>query len=259
MPGCAMTTLSLLLFWVRLGWSQSTGIASTQGSCNAVNTGNNGNVTVTCSNVDKKLAEQISQLVVASKRDEKTLKEISDRVGELLQRLATASGSISQSKSGGINVEQGTTGSNSPIINSPITIGDLPKTIQAQDMDRLKAFFQSAPTKVRVQISADQFSGVQPLPDDFYDALKGGGWTMVDGGASRVMAFGPPGRRFQGAVVMVKGQPLAPNEMVQLDPSEPLAYIGRALAALGVERSLQRDPKLEEGLIIIRFEGGFPH
>ena len=85
MPGCAMTTLSLLLFLVRLGWGQSTGVASTQGSCNAVNTGSNGNVTVTCSNVDKKLAEQIGQLVNASKRDGKMLKEISDKLDILLK------------------------------------------------------------------------------------------------------------------------------------------------------------------------------
>jgi hypothetical protein len=255
-----MKRLALFSAWIcAIGSAQPTGPASVQGTCNAVNTGSSGTVTLTCSGVDKKLADQIGQLVSAAKRDEKVLREISDRLAELVQRLSTAPGSISQSNSGGINVQQGTTGSNSPIINSPITIGDLPKTIQLQDMDTLKRFFRSAPNKAKVQISADQFSGAHPLPDDFYDALKGGEWTMVDTGVSHLMGFGPPGRRFQGAVLLVKGQPLGPNEGVQIDASDPLSYIGRALAALGVARSLQRDPSLEQGLIIIRFEGGFPH
>jgi hypothetical protein len=241
-----------------VGSAQSTGPESVQGACNAVNTGNGGVVTLTCTNVDKKLADEIRQLVNASRRDEKVLREISERLGELVQRLSTASGSINQSNSGGISVQQATTGSNSPIINSPITIGDLPKTIQPQDMEVLKTFFRSAQNKARIQISADQFSGAQQLPDDFYDALKGGGWTMVDGGVNHLMGFAPPGRRFQGAVILVRGEPLAPNESTQIDPSDPLSYIGRALAALGIARSLNRDPKLEAGLIIIRFEGGFP-
>jgi hypothetical protein len=43
-------------------------------------------------------------------------------------------GSLVQSNSGGVNVQQGTTGINSPIINSPITIGDTPKAITPVDM-----------------------------------------------------------------------------------------------------------------------------
>jgi hypothetical protein len=85
MLGCATKTVSIVLLFVRPGWGQSTGTASAQGSCNAVNTGNNGNVTVTCSNVDKKLADQIGQLVNASKRDGKMLKEISDKLDVLLK------------------------------------------------------------------------------------------------------------------------------------------------------------------------------
>ena len=41
-------------------------------------------------------------------------------------------GSIVQNNSGGANVLQGTTGENSPIINSPVTIGRVPKTISPQ-------------------------------------------------------------------------------------------------------------------------------
>ncbi len=240
--------------------AQDTGSATVQGTCNATNTGNSSTVTVTCYNVDKRLADRISQLVAASKRDGKTLKDISDKLDQLLKQATgePPSGSINQNNSGGINVQQGTTGRNSPIINSPITIGDLPKTIEPHDMEVLKAFFRSAPNKGKIMMSADQFSGTQPLPSDFYDALKGGGWNMVETGVSQIIGFGPPGRRFQGAIVTVKGEPLGSNEVPKLDPSDPVSYIGQALGALRVSHILRRDPTLEEGLIIIGFEGGFP-
>jgi hypothetical protein len=76
--------IALLLLCVR-SIAQGTGPATLQGTCNATNTGNNSTVTVTCNNVDKKLADQIRLLVAASKRDGKTLKDISDKIDVLLK------------------------------------------------------------------------------------------------------------------------------------------------------------------------------
>ncbi len=169
--------------------------------------GNNNTGTVTCTGVDKKLADLIGQLVAASKRDGKTLKDLSIKIEELLklvQNQAPTSGSLSQANSGGLNVQQGTTGNNSPIINSPITVGDLPKSIQPSDKAAIRDFFRSAKKMAKVQISADQISGVAPLPDEFYDVLKEGGWTMVEAGVNHYMGFAAPGRRFQGALLTTR-------------------------------------------------------
>lgn len=87
----------------------------------------------------------------------------------------TPSGSITQSNSGGINVQQGTTGPDSPIINSPITIGNPPRGISPADMQNIVQFLQNAKAKTTVDIVADQFSGATKLPDDFYQAFKDGG------------------------------------------------------------------------------------
>jgi hypothetical protein len=234
---------------------QASNCAQNFGSGSKDNTG-----TITCYSVDKKLADQISQLVAASVRDAKALNKITDKLDVLLREVqGQVSGSLNQSNFGGTNVQQGTTGNNSPIINSPITVGDVPKAIQPQDMDALKTFFLSAATKAKVQISADQISGTVPFPDDFYDALKGGGWSMVDAGVSHPVMLAGPGRRFQGAVLITKGDPLAPNETVRFAVSDPIVYIFRALDAFMVPRSLQRNPTQEDGLIIISFQGGFPH
>lgn len=165
-------------------------------------------------------------------------------------------GSLVQSNSGGLNVQQGTTGDKSPIINSPITIGNVPKDISPQDVISLTKYFSNAPIKARVIVSADQFSGNTPFPDKFYDALKDGGWPMLEAGVNRVMGFGPPGKKFQGAVLMVRGEPL--KSTIYTDVSDPLTYIGNALVTFKIQRILRRVPDYPEGQIMIDFEGGFP-
>jgi hypothetical protein len=169
------------------------------------------------------------------------------------------SGSISQSNSGGINVQQGTTGNNSPILNSPITVGDVPKSISPQDMSALISYFSNAKNKAKVKVSADQISGAAPFPGDFYSALKAGGWTMLEEGVNQYIGFAAPGKRFQGAVVTVRGEPLGPNETVYFEAFDSTAYVGAALEAFKIPRTLKRDKNQEEGVITIDFQGGFPH
>lgn len=101
------------------GQAQTTGAASAQGTCNAVNTGNSSTVTVTCTSVDKKLADQIGQLVAASNRDGKTLKEISNKVEVLLKELQGQStiGLVQQAPNG-INIGPGAIVPNPQVINT---------------------------------------------------------------------------------------------------------------------------------------------
>lgn len=70
--------------------------------------------------------------------------------------------------------------------------------------------------------------------------------------------FGPPGKRFQGAVIFVKGDPLLPDVTLWVGEPEPLAYIGETLKFLNVPMILMREPTQPEGRITVQFEGGFP-
>ena len=81
---------------------------------------------------------------------------------------------------------------------------------------------------------------------------------MADQGVNHMIGFGPPGKRFQGAVVTVKGEPLGPNETIYFDASDAVFFIGRALEALKIPRIIRREPAQVEGLIVISFQGGFP-
>jgi hypothetical protein len=101
--------MKLVVFFVMcfgpVAVAQSTGAASSQGTCSAANTGNNSTVTVTCHNVDKKLADLIGQLVTASKRDGKTLKDISEKLDALLDEIQsqqTTTTVISINQQGGV-------------------------------------------------------------------------------------------------------------------------------------------------------------
>ena len=167
-------------------------------------------------------------------------------------------GSLVQENSGGINVQQGTTGADSPIVDSPITIGNLPKAIPPQDVTQLTSFFLNAKVKSRIKIFADQTSGAQPLPDDFYDLLKAGEWTMVDSGVNHVVSIPGPGRLFRGAELTVNGEPLEKGQMAHFDDSDPVFYIGSVLKSLKIPTAVRREKAQPEGLITITFENGFP-
>lgn len=168
-------------------------------------------------------------------------------------------GSIVQSNSGGINVQQGTTAENSPIINSPITVGDVPKKISQADMPGIVHFFSDAKVKCKISIHADQYSGAVPLPDDFYQALKDGGWVMEEPGVSRYMGLHTPGKLFQGAIITVNGDPLSPGQTFYVNNTEPLFYVGTILRGLKIPLILMRNQKQPADMISVDFEGGFPN
>jgi hypothetical protein len=215
---------------------------------------------VDCSNlteVQRKAIANLPAIMKMALEDQNYFKEILDKLNILLSTLTPTTGSITQANSGGFNVLQGTTGNNSPIVNSPITVGALPKTIAPNDMSTVVAFLTTAGAKSALRISADQTSSAQPFPDDFYQAFKDSGWTMKDAGTNHIMGFSPPGKLFKGAVVTVKGTPLGPGETIHTGVDDPLFYVGKVLKTFNVGVDLIRSPTAEDGLISVHFEGGF--
>lgn len=72
-----------------------------------------------------------------------------------------ASSSISQSNSGGINVQQATTGENSPIINSPITIENRQRSLTDKQKDVLATFYANLSETFHVLVHA--VAGEEPV------------------------------------------------------------------------------------------------
>ncbi|MBS1800694.1 MAG: hypothetical protein JSS95_12815 [Acidobacteria bacterium] len=215
-----------------------------------------GNVKVDCSKLtpeQDRLLRQIPAMlnkVLANQLDP-------DSVMKKLDEIAAIKAAQTQSNSGGINIQQGTTGANSPIVNSPITVGNIPKRIAPEDMPKIVQFLAKAPNKATIIILADQFSGASQFPDDLYDAFKAAGWQMKENGVNRFMAFPQPGRRFQGAEVSMKGEPVGPAG-VTATPADALYYVGEIIKISGLQTSLNRNESIEDGVITITLLGGFP-
>jgi hypothetical protein len=145
-------------------------------------------------------------------------------------------GSIIQANSGGLNIQQGTTGSNSPIINSPITVGKTPKAISPEEMKELVQFLRSSPQKPLITVGADEFSSDIPFPRDFLKALEDAGWQTRGGPLQ-----GPNGREnmlpyFRGARVFLS----VPDGMDRrVKDADPVAFILTALHGLKVPCTLE--------------------
>ena len=181
-------------------------------------------------------------------------KKLDEIVTEVRTQKA-AGGAVEQHNTGGINVQQATTGQNSAIVNSPIVIGDVPRRISPEDANVLKTFLAGAKTKARLKISADANTNLRQFSDDFYAVFKESGWRMEDPGVDTFLGFGPPGKRFAGVVVVVKGQPLQQGEEVTLGSDNALFYVAKVVDALKIPHILRREPNQPEDLISISFEG----
>ncbi len=181
-----------------------------------------------------------------------------------LPKAAQPQAGIQQSNSGGLSILQGTTGANSPIVNSPITVGNVPKHISPEDFKTLEDYLSKAELRltpgIGLQITADQYTRSSPFVDDFYTLFHDSHWPMKDAGVGEVMGFSSPTvKKFKGAVVTIKGEPFEHDgEQTTVHEPEPLYYIGTVLKALKVPTTLKHDQNMETGLIVLQFEGGLP-
>jgi hypothetical protein len=162
---------------------------------------------------------------------------------------------LQQSNSGGINIQQGTTGENSPIINSPITVGEVPKRISPADLATITQYLANAKSTTRIRIMVAQNSNAELFADDVYKAFKDAGWKMADEGVSDVMAFSAPGKKFKGVQISCRGTPLGDNERTDVHGGEPLYYIAQVLDGLKLPRILIRNQNNEADLISLLFTG----
>jgi hypothetical protein len=169
---------------------------------------------------------------------------------------------IQQSNSGGLNIQQATTGENSPIVNSPITVGSVPKRISQQDQLTLTDYLLKAKNSaknIKITMSTDQYSAPAPFVTDFYDIVNNARWPIRENAVNQIIGFGQLGpARFKGVVIVTKGEPLKDGETMTVRESDPLFYIATVLQSLKVPIIVKRDPNYQAGVIGIQFEGGFP-
>jgi len=213
---------------------------------------------VTCSNIVALAGDvnvNCSNLTPAQKKALENVPAIMKKLTEMSATQPLSSGSISQSNSGGTNVLQGTTGPNSPIIDSPINVGEVPMKISPSEMEEIVDLFLKAKSKSKVIVSADQYSAPSSYPDDFYQALKDGGWDMAGyTSVGRGVIDLENGKPIAHVLIIVNTKWVGPNA----PPESPLNYILRAFQFyLKIPPVLEYTQNQPEDLISIRFKGPF--
>jgi hypothetical protein len=179
--------------------------------------GNNNTGTITCYNVDKKLVEQIGQLVAASKRDGKTLKDISDKIDTLLKELTQPS-IIIQSAPEGINsvVTGGNPTINNTVVNPHVNPRHIPLEKQSQCADVLAGHHGS------VQIMAIQSVEAYQFAADWYGVFKAAEWEILEDRVATLMVVGEPQ---SGVLLGLRGEPVAPNSRIEVANNTPEAAL----------------------------------
>jgi len=210
-----------------------------------------GDVNVNCSNLTPAQKKALKMAI----ENQGYLDAIMKKLTEMSATQPLSSGSISQSNSGGTNVLQGTTGPNSPIIDSPINVGEVPMKISPSEMEEIVDLFLKAKSKSKVIVSADQYSAPSSYPDDFYQALKDGGWDMAGyTSVGRGVIDLENGKPIAHVLIIVNTKWVGPNA----PPESPLNYILRAFQFyLKIPPVLEYTQNQPEDLISIRFKGPF--
>lgn len=249
-----LTLLSTTLVAPGVGQAPKQGAASAKGTCGVAHSGNGDTIIIKNCGIGAEQGEKIIVLlnkVLASGDQHAVTLQLDHLLSTLSQPLQ------SQNNSGGINVEQGTIGPNSPIVNSPITIGDLKKTIAQEQVPGLVQFLSSAPTKLRVVIGVDQYSGSHPFPSDFYDLLNKSGWPMRFEGLGNVQVFSDPRKMHPKAAVSIFGETPPEGEPKSLKAPDPRFYICAVLQNLNVPCELHHSKELSQDVVSIWFFDGF--
>ncbi len=249
-----LSILPIALGVAAYGQTKTAGSAHTSATCSPATSGDNNTFYFTyCGNdpaQQRKIVQLLNLLITHTNAMDAQL-----RLDQMLQIAAQPS--QVQSNSGGVNVFQGTSGASSPIINSPITVGEFPKSIPQGKQDELRRLLGSAPLKAAIAVFADQYSGGAPMPQDFYDVLKASGWPVLNAGVGNYMQFTLPGGLKSTVEVAVGGK--APDGPItdQVSSLDPTRYICAALQALDLTCSVRYISDQPPGLIKIQFEGGY--
>ena len=208
--------------------------------------GSNNSGTVTCYGVDRRLAGQIGQLVSASKRDGKTLKDIADRLEQLLKELAVQPSIILQSAPGGINSV--ITGGNPTVNNTVVNPRQSPRHISIDKQAQCSSVLK--PHHGVVAIISNQGSEAYQFAKDWYNVFKAAGWEIVeDRVATIMMTLGDPGT---GVLLGLQGEPGAPGGFVETindTPERALFDCMRLLPMPSTDVQAQRWPDMPKGKI----------
>ncbi|MGD1210941.1 MAG: hypothetical protein ABR973_06240 [Candidatus Acidiferrales bacterium] len=220
----AFFALGLVGLGTPVAFSQSRPVVQQAGDCSVNITGNNNTTaSLVCNGIDQKLAQQIREIVSSSRKDGKTLQDISQKLDLVLQQI----GNIPQKLP--------------------------PRRIPPDKRDEIVALLGRRPAKASVVAIADNAEAFD-LAQDLYDVLKAAGWTMVDETVSVFMVVGRPER---GMMIKVHGETVPPGVPFQIPNESPGGTLLQGLQVLNMmpQVNAQRYPDMPENEVRIEVLG----
>jgi len=150
--------------------------------------------------------------------------------------------SVSQNNSGGVNVQQTTTGDNSPIINSPITVGTV--AMRIPEAKKLEIISVLAQHPARIGVTLVQ-GGDSEFARDWRDVLIAAGWETGGGG---IGSFIPTSGDMDGIWINIPGD-VPKDGRVWIGTDTPQAALREAARILGIEPKFAQSPTPGGGIM----------
>jgi hypothetical protein len=181
-----------------LAFAQAKPATSQQaGDCSVNITGSGNTASLSCTNIDPKLAEQVRSILNGTQRNEKATKEISEKLDVVLKEIR----------------KQRPT----------------PRRIPPDRQAEIVAILARNPAKI--SISAIQGSEeAYDFAQDWFNAFKAAGWDMM--GRAAVGIFMPAGRTGRGISLGMHGDPIPAGASFSPPAGTPAGAVGQAFERL---------------------------
>jgi hypothetical protein len=246
----ALWTVAVLSMQIIQAHAQASNTTKSTGPCSPPVNGNHNKVTIQCEVAPARGKQMVAILnrILANQLDP------ADVMAKLDEILAATRASQDQADSGRVNVRQGTTGNNSPIINSPITVGNTSLAFTQEQRTEIIDKLSHAAHKTTIAVVATQFSAGSKFPFDLYNIFKESGWSMYTDGVISVMALNlPSSTPMPSVIVKVHGDPS--DKSVPKDIADSLGYVAFVFDKVNLPKLISHELTVPEGEIVISFEG----
>jgi len=199
-------------------------VSQQAGDCSVNITGNANSVSLVCRHVDPKLAEQVRAILNGTQRNEKALKEISQKLDPIVKEIGNPL----------IHIEQRSEGPNSP---NTVNINQRtpPRRIPPDKRAEIVAILKRRPAKISVSAIQNNDEAYQ-FAQDWYDAFKAAGWTMMDDKVRVFMIVGRPGR---GILIRLHGETVPPEGAAIVPTNSPAGVLAESLERLKIRQQVR--------------------
>ncbi|HEY3302613.1 MAG TPA: hypothetical protein VGL70_03650 [Candidatus Binatia bacterium] len=196
-------------------------------------TGTGNSASLVCRDVDPKIAEQVRAILSGTQRNEKTTKDISQKLDMILKEINKKS----------IHIEQRSEGPNSP---NTVNINQRPppRRIPPDKRAEIVALLKRKPAKVSVSATQNNAEAYQ-FAQDWYDVFKAAGWTMTDNTVRVFTTFGRPQR---GILLRLPGETVPAAGQFEIAKDSPAEVLAESLETLKMSPQVraQRYPDMPE-------------